>query len=173
VALDPRDIVTDLADRSPDRPPAVLRPPAMLRRPVSSASPPAPVRESPEVAAMHDGWARLHAGTAALDPAASGLRSRMDAVAVAVGRRLHHDERTLIGTVIQAVDAVARRCDELANRVSELEQQLGEVVDVLGADLTRVRAALGVPVDAASEDADAMTSGAGSTSAREPSQRDG
>ncbi len=122
---------------------------------------------------MHDGWARLHTSTDAANSAPNGLRSRMDTIAIAVTKRIHHDDRALIGTVIQAVDAVARRCDELANRLAELEQQLGDVVDVLGADLTRVRAVLGDLADAASDKTNGAPSVADATSTRGSSRPNG
>jgi hypothetical protein len=62
-------------------------------------------------------------------------------MATALGPAQRRD-RALVGSVIQAVDAVARRCDELADRVVELEAVVSEVVDVLGAELTRLRAML-------------------------------
>jgi hypothetical protein len=52
------------------------------------------------------------------------------------------EDRVLIGDLLRAVDTLATRCDALADRVVALEQSLAEVVDVLGADLTQIRADL-------------------------------
>lgn len=142
MALDPRDIVTDLSKRAhrPDD-----EPPTMLSRPVPVDRPPTSVRQDPAVTAMHEAWAQVHAPGGAAGTGSGGkrsLRARADAVAGALLSNVSQHDRALVGSVIQAVDAVARRCDELGDRVHELEQLLGEVVEVLGADLTRIRAHL-------------------------------
>ena len=148
MALNPRDIVTDLSDQA-HRPDS--RPPALLSRPVRTDPPPTPLRQGPEVTAMHDAWARLNAGPgpepggAGEDPRSLRTRldwTRLDRATGALLGRVQHRDRALVGSVIQALDAVARRCDELGDRLGELEQLLGEVVDVLGADLTHIRARL-------------------------------
>jgi hypothetical protein len=151
MALDPRDIVNDIqhdalrsdsgttnVDSASDGDDA----PALLPRPVPSRSPLTPLRDEPTVAAMHAAWAQAHDADRDSGNRPRSLRTRVEsAVSTVTGPGQRQDRAVIVG-VIQAVDAVARRCDELAGRVAELEAVIGEVVDVLGADLVRMRAEL-------------------------------
>lgn len=134
MALDPRDTVNDA--------------PTLLSRPVPSQHPLAPLRDELAVAAMHEAWAQAHDPDHATgaDRVGEGLRgslrTRVESAMSAVTGPGERRDRAVVASVIQAVDAVARRCDELTGRVAELEAVIGEVVDVLGADLVRVRAEL-------------------------------
>jgi hypothetical protein len=167
MALDPRDTVNDA--------------PALLSRPVPSQSPLPPLRDEPGVAAMHEAWARAHdadhsSGTG--EGLRGSLRTRAESAMSAVAGPTQRRDRAVVGSVIQAVDAVARRCDELAGRVAELEAVVGEVVDVLGADLVRVRAELARRSvdDTTTTDASGPAAGAGKsagTNTRERRRRDG
>jgi hypothetical protein len=94
------------------------------------------------VAAMHEAWARARDVDQDSGQQPRSLRTRVESAVSAVTGPAQRQDRAILATIIQAVDAVARRCDELAGRVAELEAVIGEVVDVLGADLVRVRAEL-------------------------------
>jgi hypothetical protein len=154
MALDPRDIVNDIQHRSlgsdDDTTHADIAgndvgdrsAPTLLPRPVPSRPPLPALREEPTVVAMHDAWARAHDADRDGGDRPRSLRTRIEAAVSTVTGPGQHQDRTVVASVIQAIDAVARRCDELAGRVAELEAVIGEVVDVLGADLARVRAEL-------------------------------
>jgi hypothetical protein len=109
-------------------------PPALLHHAVDAAPPLGPVRADPAVSSMHQTWARMAAG----DGSASGWRGKVER---AMPGRSPAD-RELIGEVIRAADALAARCDQLSERVMALEGALAEVIEVLGADLVRLRAAV-------------------------------
>jgi hypothetical protein len=152
MALDPRDIVNDVQRRSLGGDGSTVdaegtgitdgEAPLLLSRPVPSRTPLTPLRDEPTVAAMHEAWSSAHdAGQNRGEPARS-LRTRAEAAVSAVTGPGQRQDRAILASVIQAVDAVARRCDELAGRVAELETTIGEVVDVLSADVVRVRAEL-------------------------------
>ena len=126
-------------------------PPALLGRPVDAAPALPPVRTDAAVTAVHQQWARVHAGSApgggtpnAADTGPGGWRSRVHRAvtraALDAQRPVLEADRALIGDLIRAADALALRCDALADRVVLLEHSLAEVVDVLGADLARLRA---------------------------------
>ncbi|HVX21091.1 MAG TPA: hypothetical protein VHB02_07075 [Acidimicrobiales bacterium] len=90
-------------------------------------------------------WAQLHA---AAPPTTAGslpqkFRTKARAIATDLVGHDQRDDRALIESLIHAVDTLALRCDELANRLARLDDAVGEVVDVLGADLVRLRAAVG------------------------------
>jgi len=151
MALDPRDIVNDVrreALRSDsgttnvDSASGGDDAPALLPRPVPSRSPLSPLRDEPTVAAMHEAWARARDADQDSGQQPRSLRTRVESAVSAVTGPAQRQDRAILANVIQAIDAVARRCDELAGRVAELEAVIGEVVDVLGADLVRVRAEL-------------------------------
>ncbi|HEY1734213.1 MAG TPA: hypothetical protein VGG23_07190, partial [Acidimicrobiales bacterium] len=98
--------------------------------------------DEPTVTAMHKAWSSAHdAGQNRGEPARS-LRTRAEAAVSAVTGPGQRQDRAILASVIQAVDAVAQRCDEIAGRVAELETAINEVVDVLSADLVRARAEL-------------------------------
>ncbi len=107
--------------------------PALLRHAVDAAPPLDPVRGDPAVSSMHQTWARL-----ANQGGGSGWRRRVERLVPGPSAA----DRELIGEVIRATDALAARCDQLAERVMALEGALAEVIEVLGADLTRLRAAV-------------------------------
>lgn len=118
--------------------------PRLLGRPADPPPPLDPVRGADAVAGVHRHWAAVHAEPAPAPPAGPGLRRRADrhvaaVAAAALGPAQHHD-RALIGDLIRAVDALAERCDTLADRLEALEALVAETVEVLGADLTRLRA---------------------------------
>ena len=154
MALDPRDIVNDIQRRSlgsdddtthaeaADNDVIDGSAPVLLPRPVPSRPPLTPLSEEPTVVAMHEAWARAHDADRDGGNRPRSLRTRVESAVSTVTGPGQHENRVVIAGVIQAVDAVARRCDELAGRIAELEAVIGEVVDVLGADLVRVRAEL-------------------------------
>ncbi len=154
MALDPRDIVNDVRRRSLDADGSTVDAegegtgitdgdaPLLLSQPVPSRAPLTPLRDEPTVAAMHEAWSTAHDAGQNRGDQARSLRTRAEAAVSAVTGPGQRQDRAIVASVIQAVDAVARRCDELAGRVAELEAVIGEVVDVLAADLVRVRAEL-------------------------------
>jgi hypothetical protein len=154
MALDPRDIVNDVQRRSLGSDNETTHPdtagndvidgsaPALLPRPVPSRPPLTALREESTVVAMHETWARTQDADRDGGNRPRSLRTRVESAVSTVTGPGQHQDRAVVASVIQAVDAVARRCDELAGRVAELEAVIGEVVDVLGADLVRVRAEL-------------------------------
>jgi hypothetical protein len=154
MALDPRDIVNDIQRRPLGADGSTLdakaestgttggEAPLLLSRPVRSRPPLTPLRDEPTVAAMHEAWSSAHTAGQNRGEQARSLRTRVESAVSTVTGPGQRQDRAVIAGVIQAVDAVARRCDELAGRVAELEAVIGEVVDVLGADLVRVRAEL-------------------------------
>lgn len=155
LALEPREIVSDVADRAHRLSPT--DPPAVLRRPAGGAPPPPPVREDPDVVAVHQAWAHVHAAGDQAPAAGTGVRgkvrSRVTTAVTEVAGPAQRDDRALIGHLIRAVDVLAHRCDELGGRVAELEALVEEVVNVVGEDLVRVRALLAsTPSDRAQVD---------------------
>jgi hypothetical protein len=154
MALDPRDIVNDIQRRSLGAAGSTVdagaggtdttdgEAPLLLSRPVPSRPPLAPLRDEPTVAAMHEAWARARDVDQDSGQQPRSLRTRVESAVSAVTGPAQRQDRAVLANVIQAVDAVARRCDELVGRVAELEAVIGEVVDVLGADLVQVRAEL-------------------------------
>ncbi len=147
VALDPRSIVSDVSDQAHDL--SSMDAPKILTHAVRVAPPLAPVREDPDVTAVHEEWARLHGISDSGRPAETGVRSRIRrkvrdtaAEAAAPGQQ---ENRALIGALIRATEVLAVRCDELAGRLSDLETVLEEVVSVVSEDLVHIRAALSRP----------------------------
>jgi hypothetical protein len=145
VALDPLQVVRDIADRS-HRLDAVS-PPGMLTRPVAGGEPLPHVRGDDQLTELHAAWARADGqAPGGLPPDDDGLRGRFRARVAATSGALaspaQRDDRALIGALIRAVDALARRCDELADKVADLESVLAEIVDTVGSDLVAIRAAL-------------------------------
>lgn len=144
LALEPRDIVNRVEEQS--HVVTADEPPLALSRPAEAAQRLRPVRQSPDVEAIHAAWSRVHAAEAAATVAAPGLRARLRARMAArtpssVGAA-QRDDRALIGDLIRATDLLAGRCDELADRVADLEALVEEIVCVVSEDLTHVRAVL-------------------------------
>ncbi|MGH9088374.1 MAG: hypothetical protein ACRDYZ_09725 [Acidimicrobiales bacterium] len=148
MTLDPQQLVNDVSRRSHDR--AAEVPPVVLEK--SADAPPslAPVREAPQVATMHDRWARVHDGAAGLGASAGAagagvrakVRARVVTAAAEATRTSQQDDRTLIGDLIRAVDALAIRSDELSERLGHLQSVVEGVIAALGADVVQLRAAL-------------------------------
>ena len=88
----------------------------------------------------------MHAARSPESSAGPGIRdkakARIGALTAEIAGTGQRDDRALIGSLIRAVEVLAQRCDELAGRLVDLESTVGEVVDVLGADLVQLRAAL-------------------------------
>jgi hypothetical protein len=112
-------------------------PPAMLRHAIDAAPRLDPIQGGDAVASMHQTWARI----AAAHRGDGGLRHRVERLVPGLSGEVR-DDRELIGDLIRAADALAARCDELAERVMTLEAALAEMIEVFGADLTRLRAAV-------------------------------
>jgi hypothetical protein len=124
-------------------------PPRLLERAPREHQAISPMRESPDLAALHRLWADLNgvgAAEQAARPRSRGLRDKVvrqiGSVAADVSEPAQRADRALIGALIRTNDALAIRCDELGSRVVELEDLLREVVSVVGDDLVQVRAAL-------------------------------
>ena len=152
LALEPRDLLSEVVERSH----AVEGEdaPLVLSRPPDPAPPLPPVRQSPDVAAIHAAWTRVHAednAHAAIGPGIRGrVRARVAARSAASVGAAQRDDRALIGDLIRATDVLAGRCDELANRVADLEALVEEIVCVVSEDLTHLRATLtGIPLSPA------------------------
>jgi len=142
LALEPRKIMSEITK---------VDAPALLHHPVGGSSPPPPVREDPDVVAVHEAWARIHAAETqppAESPSSAAAKLRImarDRLAVAAAGTLgpaQSYDRELIGDLIRATDALARRCDELGGRLAELEALVEEVVAVFSEDMVQVRALL-------------------------------
>jgi hypothetical protein len=125
---------------------------------------PPPLHDAEEIATLHLRWAQLagagqgaaaqgagNAGDAA-GGAGGGVRAKVRARVVAAARVDAAADRSLIGDLIRAVDAVAARVDDVAGRVGNLELLVQEVLDRLSEDLVRVQAALGTLDDRARDD---------------------
>ncbi|MHB1761214.1 MAG: hypothetical protein ACYCTL_00035 [Acidimicrobiales bacterium] len=152
MAIDPRELARRVSSRArgmstvPDAPRTLGR---------LTAPPPrsAPVRESPDLVALHHGWARIHdpARLAGESPGGTGLliriRRRMHLAAPATQARAIQEDRNLIGHLIRTADSLATRCDELSLRLDDLHGMLEEVVAVVSEDLTRAAARLATHPD--------------------------
>jgi hypothetical protein len=152
VALDPHEVVSDVSRRSHDLREADA--PALLRHPPGPGAPLPSVQHGDELAAVHQAWADAHeareeaaraqasaASGGGLDAVKSRVRARISSAAAAAMPE-HDADRHVVGDLIRAVDALARRVDELGARLVALEELVEEVVVVASEDLTRVRAAL-------------------------------
>ena len=144
MALDPRSIVSDVSDGAHDL--GSMDAPKVLTRAVRVSPPLPPVREDPDVAALHEGWARLHGASDPGDAAEPGVRGRIRrrvrATAAEAAAPGQQENRALIGALIRSTEALATRCDEIAGRLADLEAVLEEVVTVVSEDLVHIRAAL-------------------------------
>ena len=152
MAVDPHDIVNDVARRAHDL--GETDAPTVLSRPPGPGAPLPSVQQGDEVGAVHRAWADAHAARegAAKAAATAGSGGGLDAVkarlkarissAAASGLPDQDADRQVVGDLIRAVDALAHRIDELGGRLMALEQLVEEVVVVASEDLTRVRAAL-------------------------------
>lgn len=152
MALDPREIVSDVSRRSHDLREADA--PPLLRHPPGAGAALPSVQHGDELAAVHRAWADAHEarretpgaqGSATsgggLDAVKSKVKARISSAAAAAMPD-HDADRRVVGDLIRAVDALARRVDELGGRLVALEELVEEVVVVASEDLTRVRAAL-------------------------------
>jgi hypothetical protein len=123
--------------------------PSMLSQPVDAPEPLSAIRSAPDLNSLHELWVAAHEAVAPKPGRQKG--SSPDGVEHA----LVHD-RALIGALIRAADALAVRCDELAGRLGRVESLVEEVSNVLGAELTRLRASqMGGDHGAASSDPNA------------------
>ncbi len=106
----------------------------MWRRPTDAPPPLDPLRDNEMVRALHSEWARSSSGTPATSSwqRVTGKARR----ALTLGR----SNRELLGSLIRAVDAVARRCDELADRLAVVEGLTEDVAGTFGEDITGLRA---------------------------------
>jgi hypothetical protein len=149
VALDPHEIVSDVAGRA--HRPSPDDPPRLLRHPPGADAPLAPVHQGDEIAAVHRDWARAHAdeqdrpaggGDGLLGGALARARARAASVAAEAVLPAQQADRALIGDLVRVVDTLARRVDDIGDRLVALEQLVEELVVVTGEDLARIRAAL-------------------------------
>lgn len=148
MAVDPHQVVRDVTRRAHDV--GAGQPPSLLRRPPGASAPLPPVQHGEELAAVHRAWAEADAHHGGPIPAAGGRRlgavwARVRAgvaAATASAPPDHGTDRAVVGDLIRAVDALARRVDELGGRLAALDELVEEVVVVTGEDLARVRAAL-------------------------------
>lgn len=146
VAVDPGSVVNEVAARSHQAPGD--DPPRLLRNPPGVGAPLPSVHQGPELAAVHQNWAGAHAvaaGRGGIEAARARVQSKLSTVAAAAVLPAQQADRALIGDLIRAVDALARRVDEIGNRVLALEALVEEVVVVTGEDLARIRAAVAAP----------------------------
>lgn len=143
VALDPRSIVSEVGDSAHDL--GSMDAPSVLTRAVRVSPALPPVREDPDVTALHEGWARLHS---AVDPepdehgVTGRIRRKVRATAAEAAAPGQQENRALIGALIRSTEALAARCDEIAGRLADLEAVLEEVVTVVSEDLVHIRAAV-------------------------------
>jgi hypothetical protein len=70
------------------------------------------------------------------------LKAKLLAAGAEGYRSASQADHELIGDLIRAIDAVARRADELAGRITDLEVVVQEVVAVMSEDLVRILAFL-------------------------------
>lgn len=150
MTVDPSRVVETAAARAAGRGSGAA--PSAMRRSPEPRPPLPPVHTGDEVAAVHRRWAEVHA-TAGGRPAA-GDRAAGDRAAGALARvrdrvlrpvsaaagTAQQEDRSLIGDLVRAVDAIARRVDELSGRLGDLEHVVQEAVAVLSEDLVRLRA---------------------------------
>lgn len=106
----------------------------MWSRPTDPPPPLDPLRDHEAVRALHSEWARSNRGTPAASPwqRVTGKARR----ALTLGR----SNREFLGSLIRAIDAVARRCDELADRLAVVEGLTEDVAGTFGEDITALRA---------------------------------
>lgn len=152
VAVDPHEIVNDVARRAHDLREADA--PTVLSHPPGPGAPLPSVQHGDEVEAVHRAWADAHtsreeaakagasvASGGGLDAVKARVKARISSAAAA-GLPDQDADRRVVGDLIRAVDALAQRIDELGGRLMALEALVEEVVVVASEDLTRVRAAL-------------------------------
>jgi len=169
MALDPRSIVSDVSDRAHDLG-SMDAPKILTHAPrVSPALP--PMREDPDITALHEEWARLHVGAGPDGPEEPGVRGRIRrkvrATAAEAAAPGQQENRALIGALIRSTEALAARCDEIAGRLADLEAVLEEVVSVVSEDLVHIRAAMtGTDVETAGDDPVGDAAGMGPTTGR-------
>jgi hypothetical protein len=111
-----------------------------------------PLHDAEVVTTLHADWARAAAPPADEAPgqgqgAGGGrvrakVRARVAGAGTAASATLQQQDRALIGGLIRAVDALARRVDDHSARLVHLEQLVEEVVDQLSEDVVRVQVAL-------------------------------
>lgn len=155
MTVDPSRVVETAAARAAGRGSGAA--PSAMRRSPEPRPPLPPVHTGDEVAAVHRRWAEVHAtagGRPAAGDRAAGDRAAGDRAAGALARvrdrvlrpvsaaagTAQQEDRSLIGDLVRAVDAIARRVDELSGRLGDLEHVVQEAVAVLSEDLVRLRA---------------------------------
>jgi hypothetical protein len=149
VALDPHEIVSDVAQRA--RRIAADRPPGLLRHPPGAGTPLPSVHHGQELATVHHGWASVHddetEGAGEGRRGGSRMWARVRAHVVAAALPAQRADRALIGDLIRAVDALGQRVDEVGTRLVFLEELVEELVVVTSDDITRIRAAIAADIE--------------------------
>ena len=156
MALDPRHVVTKVAAEARQPRGPRHQPPVLLQHPPAAHPPLSSIQQGEEVSRIHREWARVSAGPSpattaeAPGPVQTGgvrakVRARVATAAAEAAMPAQQEDRALIGDLIRATDALARRLDDVTARVVSLEALVEEVVTVLGSELTHIRAALAVP----------------------------
>lgn len=118
--------------------------PGVLSQVADPAPLPPPLHDAEEIATLHVSWARLAAGGGEREEPAppSGVRAKVRARVVAAASASVSQDRALIGDLIRAADALAKRLDEVSERVHGVELLVQEVVDRLSEDVVRLQAAV-------------------------------
>jgi hypothetical protein len=115
-------------------------PPRMFARPTEAADPLAPIRASEPVTRLHDEWARMHGRSPAESISVRAqIRGKLRS---GLQRLLGRADHEFLGDLVRAVDALAARCDELSVHLSNQEIVSGNLAEILGEDVTRLRAAV-------------------------------
>jgi hypothetical protein len=112
----------------------------MYSRPTEAPEALVPVRSGESVIKLHTEWARLNGASTppASEPTSGGWRARLRGAQRALGRA----DREFLGDLVRAVDVLALRCDELAERLANQQAITGETAEILGQEVTRLRAAV-------------------------------
>jgi hypothetical protein len=119
--------------------------PDMFDGPLDPPPPLAPLRGGAEITALHDYWTRSSAPPeSGQSPNVSRLVRKGRTIAQQAVGRADHD---FLADLTRAVDAVAARCDELAAQLARHQILLESVSNILGAEVTHLRASLDSPPD--------------------------
>ena len=136
-------------------------PPRLLQKPPGTGTRLVPVQESDAVGAVHREWAEVHANEQERSAELGGgmrarVRAKVTSATATATLQAQQADRYLIGGLIRAVDALAKRVDEIGERLQLLEAVVDDLVVVTGHELTAIRAVL----TSAAEEPHSSTEGA-------------
>jgi hypothetical protein len=114
--------------------------PQVFAQPTEALDPLPPVRNSPELSALHSRWAQLHTSTPTTPSIVQRARRKIRRVLNRVMGGADHETE---GEMIRALDALASRLDTVADRLARQDAVTAEVAAVLGQELSRLRSMIG------------------------------